>query len=302
MKYFPLLALLLVSLAAKSQINAEDNSVQVIGYWDKNEKHTYGFISEKASVKGNDTIITESISYKVDITVVDSTAKSYTLQWKYYDVAAKTENKVAEKLAKLNEGLVVKFTTDEYGAFNQLLNWEDIKKHNEKAVKLLEKESSATIRQTVVALIKDKYKSREAIERHTLKEILQFYTFNGIGLKKGEVIEEDITEENPITKSPMKSHMKVELYDVNVEDSDYILKFWQTFDKGAIAPLVTEMFRDLIGNDAKKITEFVEDATLNDYYITQFHNTGWPISSYFERSIKIKTSQNLETREVELLD
>ncbi len=296
------MALLLGSLAAKSQINPENSSVQVIGYWDKNEKHTYDFLNEKSKVKGKDTIVTESISYKVDMVVLDSTATSYTVQWKYRDVKATTENKSAQKLALLNEGLVIKFKTDEFGAFSELLNWEDIKKHNEKAYQLLEKEADATFRQAMIAVIRERYSTREAIEAHSLKEVAHFYTFHGLGLEKGEVIENDVDEENAITKTIMKTHIKIELFDVNVEDADYIIKFWQTYDRNAIMPVVTEMLGDITGKDTKKLNDIINKASLTDYQVSQIHDSGWPISSYFERLVNINDTQNLETRYVSLVE
>lgn len=296
------MALLLGSLAAKSQINTENGSVQVIGYWDKNEKHTYDFLNEKSKIKGKDTIVTESISYKIDIVVLDSTATNYTVQWKYHDIKAITENKSAKKLALMNEGLVIKFRTDELGAFSELLNWEDIKKHNEKATKLLEKESDATLRQALMAVIKEKYSTREAIEAHSLKEVAHFYTFHGLGLEKGEVIENDVDEENAITKTIMKTHVKIELFDVNIEDADYIIKFWQTYDRNAIMTVVTEMLGDISGKDTKKLNDIISNAVLTDYHVSQIHDSGWPVSSYYERVVRINDTENLETRYVSLVE
>lgn len=80
MKIYLAVIVLLFSLTVKSQINPADSTVQVVAYWNKNETQTFELRHTKSKIKGNDTIITSNISYKADVTVLDSTATSYTIQ------------------------------------------------------------------------------------------------------------------------------------------------------------------------------------------------------------------------------
>lgn len=291
MKHLLLLALLLASITAVPQINPEGTGAQVIGYWDNNEKQTYAFVHEKARVNQADTTVTETTTYKVDITILDSTATSYTVSWKYRDYIIKSGNAMSEKLTSLYDGLEIKFKTDEFGSFAELLNWEDIKKHNEAAFKMLEKDSS--IAQNIIAVIKSTYSTREAIESHSIKDIIQFYGFHGTAFDVNETIEEEITEDNGFGNIPIKSNITVEIEDIDVENATYILRFWQSFSPESVNILLDSLFKELIGESTKGK---IGDITIEDYSGVVMHDTGWPVEMYYERVVDIEGIQIVETR------
>lgn len=62
------------------QINMQDSSVQVVGYWNKNETQSYTITDEKYKVQNGDTTAREFYKFDVDITIIDSTADSYTIE------------------------------------------------------------------------------------------------------------------------------------------------------------------------------------------------------------------------------
>lgn len=294
-KALTLLALILF-FPVFAQINTEDSSVQIVGYWDNKEKHTYSFQYLKMSVKGNDTVVSEDIKYKADIQVTDSTATSYTVQWRYYNIEANCKNEAANKLAKLNEGLVVNITTDEVGSFKELLNWEDIKKHNEKGAMLLVKDSGSNMEQKGAAYIREKYSSKDAIERHSIRDIQQFYDFHGIQLKLGEPIDTETAEENSMTKEPVKSRIRCELSEIDAENGSYIVRLSQTFDGAGVTGLLQGLLGEMM--DEKKVSEFIKDVTMEDYRAADMHESGWPLEMYFERIMKLNNMDIVEIRSI----
>jgi hypothetical protein len=294
-KLFTILAVISFAVPALSQINAEDSSVQIIGYWDNKEKHTYTVQYYKMSVQGNDTIVTDDISYKADILVTDSTATSYTVQWKFYNIVANCKNEMANKLAKLNEGLVINIVTDEMGSFQELMNWEEIKKHNEKAARLLVFDSGNNIEEKTRVYLKGKYSSKEAIERHSLNDIQQFYDFHGIQLKIGEPLDEQVSEEVPITKEPVKSRIQCELTEIDAENGSYIVKMNQSFDGAGVKVMLKDLMVELLDEEAG---EFIKDVSIQDYRAAEMHESGWPLELYFERVMHVNDTENIETRSI----
>lgn len=51
----------LTTFTTFGQIHLEDSTVQVIGFWDKNEKQNYAVSLEKIKIKGADTTSREMI-------------------------------------------------------------------------------------------------------------------------------------------------------------------------------------------------------------------------------------------------
>jgi hypothetical protein len=98
---------ILLSVNLFGQINIADSTVQVIGYWDKNEKQSYEISFEKYKLKEGDTTSRELVRYNVDITVIDSTSASYTVEWFYRNYRIETENSIAKKLMSLSENMKV---------------------------------------------------------------------------------------------------------------------------------------------------------------------------------------------------
>lgn len=60
----------LMPIKTYGQINMNDSTVQVIGYWDKNEKQTYIVTNQSYKVKNSDTSSRESYKYAVDMAPV----------------------------------------------------------------------------------------------------------------------------------------------------------------------------------------------------------------------------------------
>ena len=73
--------LFLFSSTLFGQISVKDSTVQVIGYWAKQETQSYNISYNKFKIKSKDTISRELMNYEVDIKIIDSTANSYTIEW-----------------------------------------------------------------------------------------------------------------------------------------------------------------------------------------------------------------------------
>lgn len=293
MKKLLILALSLLSGVAQCQINSEDNSVQIIAFFDKGEKQTYDFLYEKAKVKGTDTTTTVKVKYKVDITVVDSTATSYTIEWKYRDYHIDNADLMTKKLLAMYEGLVIRFTTDELGSVTAFENWEEIRDHNKKMMDIVlgDLKNDKTIR-----AIMEKFMTREVIESSMTKDIAMFHSFHGIGLSMDEVIEEEIEEESPLGGKPIKSAITLELEQIDVENSDFIVKFYQSFDSSAIGDIMTSVVGEFIDTIPADVTEKMNEASLEDYLGAQIHESGWLITAYYERVITIDDMTGIEMR------
>ena len=271
--------ILLIPFFSFCQINVADSTVQVITYWDKHEKMIYDIATSKAKVKGNDTIFTQKANFKVDIEVLDSTATSYTVQWKYKDYVSLLSDESAELLANLYNGLTIKFTTDELGTFDKLLNWKEIKEHNERVFSGLQGKTNS--QEILGKMLRKQFSSQQAIEEHSIKEIQLFHSFNGIGMKEGEVIEENVSKETFIGES-VNSDITVELTEIDYENNTYIIKYWEDFEGESVIKLINSLFPFFKDEFEKSIGD---DMYLNDFMGANIHETGWPLYLIYERTL-----------------
>ena len=85
MKTKAILSSLLVCIVTTlpAQINLNDSTVQVVAYWSKGDSYDYLYDYYKYNIQGKDTISWERTISKINITVIDSTENSYTLQAVY---------------------------------------------------------------------------------------------------------------------------------------------------------------------------------------------------------------------------
>lgn len=291
-------ACFLFSLITHAQINPADSSVQVIAYWANKEKQSYNFTNEKFNVINNDSLITESVKYKVNITVLDSSDTGYILEWKYgsYESSSKAE----QSAAKLYNGLALKFATDEMGSFKEWLNLEEIKKHKDNALESMKNEASDVLLKTYITTLKIKYSTEEGLIDFISKDIDNFYTFNGLSFKSDEPIEENLPEELDSGKS-INTLVTIRLSDIDVEDGSYILKFWQEYDSEDVQQYMADFFSEFLGDMIKrKDIKAFKNMGLEDYYGVHMHETGWPLYVRYQRTVITDDMQRLEVKTIEI--
>lgn len=301
MKIYLAVIVLLFSLTVKSQINPADSTVQVVAYWNKNETQTFELRHTKSKIKGNDTLITSNISYKADVTVLDSTATSYTIQWKYRDyIVENMENNVTmAAFIKIYNGLTVEYKTDELGSFTELLNWEEIKKHNDEAFELLKKELNPTLSQTILTTLMEKFSTKEAVNAYSLKDIQLFHGFFGLAVKQGEMIEQKVQQEQPFNNKPVNTLITLSLEEIDFEEGTYIIKYWEDFESEGVKVLLKDLFTEILGDQKDKYKDdTIKSIALTDYCGVNMHESGWPIQIHYERLVSIENTEALETRSI----
>jgi hypothetical protein len=309
MRITPFLLLLLLPLKFLGQINPADSTVQVVAYWDKSEKHTYILTWQKLKVTGKDTIITQDIRYKADVSVLDSTANSYTVEWKYRDYSF--GNTTGKQIEQSGMGSVIqsfqntpaRFKTDETGSFKELLNWEEIRDKF--------KGSFDFIRQTLklpeeFAAFSENGLSRSSIEEIAIKDIQLFHMFYGIKLNLGVPVEEQIDSGNERI-GPLKSDISLLLEQIDFKESLYKLTYYQSYDEATISktlmPFVLSMLPDAVSDKEKQKINGTKFKSLEDFHMSVNHDSGWPISMLYDRIITFENNeQAIERRTIKFVD
>ncbi len=285
------------------QISMTDSTVQVIGYWDKNEKQTYIVTNQSYKVKNSDTSSRESYKYAVDITIVDSTADSYTIDWFYHDYDIKTDNELIKKLSSIAEDMTVTITTDGLGAFKEVKNWKDIRDFILKGTKMLKKETKDIPNlDKVIKQMEDMYSTKESIEAAAIKEIQQFYTYHGGKYKLGEEITASMKVANLYGGAPFDTEVTLWLDEINTEDNNSIIRMQQIVNSEQLTKTTFDYLTKMSESMKAPGPKWDDFPPLKNetWTSSRIHNAGWVIYSIESQKVSAEDVTNVKENIIEL--
>ncbi|MBR4882714.1 MAG: hypothetical protein IKU18_02425, partial [Bacteroidales bacterium] len=149
-KMFILCLCLMTAFQAFAQINLKDSTAQVVAYWSKGERYCYNYAAQTIDIKGTDTTEVSYSESKFELEVIDSTANGYLVNYTKLSeaVSIPDENSpvagLMKNLANIGNSISITFRTDEYGTFQEIVNFDEYKKglmsQLEILIKVMEKE------------------------------------------------------------------------------------------------------------------------------------------------------------------
>ena len=129
-----LLVLLIFTISLFGQ--TDTTKVAFIAYWSKGDSYDFKVTKVKKQWTNDKLTKNDSTQYIANFKVLDSTEKSYTLQWSFKNLLASNYrenlNKLYEDKQAVNDIIKkydvtkVIYKTDEYGEFLEIINWKDI--------------------------------------------------------------------------------------------------------------------------------------------------------------------------------
>lgn len=299
---FFLASFILMTISVFGQINLPDSTVQVIGYWDKNEKQSYTVTTEKFKVKDADTTSREAIKYDIDVTILDSAAKSYTMEWFYKNYQVKSDNEFSRKAAALANDMKVIIKTNELGVFSEVVNWKEIRDETRKTMKTLRKDfKHVPAMDRIMDRLEASFSSKEAIEGMMVADIQQFLTFHGAKYQLGEVLEGKIKVPNILGAKDFDSAFNVYLDEINAEDNNYIMRASQAVDEEQLIQATLNYLAsmsDKKGAGPKR--EDLKELKHETLTSSRIHNSGWVIYSIQTKTVTSENNSQIEERIIEI--
>jgi hypothetical protein len=304
MRFFLLLQIWLgVSFSACAQINLEDSTVQVIGFWNKGEKQNYSVLLEKFKTKDNDTTSRERTLYDVEVTVKDSTANSYLVEWHYKNYQIETDNQFTKKLIALAEDIKVVIKTDELGAIVEVVNWEEVRDYIKKATAQLKKEFKDIPKiNEIVSQVEATFSTRQSVESAAIADAQQFYTFHGAKYNLGEVLTAQIKVPNLVGPEPFDSDITAYLDEINADDNNYIMRSTQAVNSEQLTEAtyhyLVKMSNGMGVSPPKR--EDIKPLTNETFIASRIHGSGWVIYSIQTKTVTSDNVTNVEERTIEI--
>ena len=287
-----------------AQINKENSTVQTIAYWNLGEKQEYSITREQVKLKENDTISKKISTYDVDITVVDSTATSYIVEWNYKNNKDQGNYELNEK----ENGLKIRFKTDEMGTFQEVLNLNEVQNYVKKTFDKLKNSINNSSKETEPFFnnMKNMFTTKEILESVFLNDIQVFHSFYGGQYTLSEVVEDQIEIDNVFGGSPYLADITLVLEDIDFEEDSYVLKYYQTINPEQFKTVVEDVSEQLgkgISSDEEKLDfdKFGINGFENEVYIgSVIHDSGWILYTNYTKSIALENYTNIDSVIIEM--
>jgi hypothetical protein len=302
------LASVVLPFGGVAQISVADSSAQCIAYWSKGDTMTYNVTTSKMKVKGADTTMAEQGSYTVDIIVLDSTAKSYTLVWAYRNYEFGTDNPIVQKLADMYKDMTVKVKTDEMGAITEVLNWKELRDNSNRFYKQLMKDVKELKElpgfKTMMDQMMKNFSSKEAIESLAVADVQQFHSFHGAAYTLNNEIAGRIQVPNFLGGAPLDADVTLMMEELNVEEGNYVLRMTEAVDSEQLTQATFNYLLTMASSmgvdppkreDLKSLENVVETAA-------RIHESGWPLYTVQTKTVSGEGIVQIEERVIELMD
>lgn len=304
--------ILLIALLIISNLNAigqnqffpnlkKPNVVTTIIYMRNGETMNYHVTETKSNYKNGKEKPQSSIKteYDIELKITDSTEKTYNYELTYSGF--KTENGETDldnELAKIMEGVTIKFQTDEIGIFDTITNLNELSKTmiesidviSEKYLNLIKKEEEKKLMKNKLEFMKVVFTQPENMEVAFQEDILSIFSLYGIEMTLNKPQEYEI--EFPLLenislfgkatltlKTIDKTNNKCNFESIERPDKGEINRFLTTFI-GIFFPEIDEKDRK------EKIPDIKFNGSTNVNYIME-------LSSGKMKSIKRKSTSKM---------
>ncbi len=285
------------------QINIADSSAQIIGYWSIGDKQSYDMSLEKYKTHGGDTSSRILIRYEVDITIKDSTADSYTIEWFYKNYEVETDIPFVGEFMKAAEDVSVLIKTDEYGAVKEVLNWEEVRDYMGNSMKILMKEFADVpelnqmIEQTMAA-----FNSKESVEANAIQDAIQFYTFHGGRYVLNEEVNGQMQFANNFGGPPFDVDVNLWMDELNEENDNSVIRMYQEVNPEQLKKATFEyLFKSGFFGEEMPNIEDLPGVTNEVWTASRIHgSTGWTTYSISTKEVTSEGNVNFEERIIEI--
>lgn len=292
-------------------IAPKDSTVDVIGWFAKNDTADYLIRESIWKISPNDTVMSASASTKVRIIVTDSTSKGFKMDYTIlemrgdtFDVSpiGKVQRALTESWGKKIAGTTVHFETDEYGKITKITNLGEIKKQAKSLYKdiineVLGLEDIKQIKETGLEIkdLMDKDDIDEMVEGF-VEELKLLFRYHGLSMNIGEY-----SEHEDATESSFATDIYTEV-SLDKDDGTYTVtsQTTATIPNSQVKEMLMDKVKDIAGEDIVEKNSgalddiFKSDATTENVLSIIYHPVGWPLKVVKQSSFKMEDVQKAE--------
>ena len=299
-----LILLILCSIKASGQMDFQDSTAQVITYWDLGEKYEYAVTFQQLSYSEKDTTKNETMTYDVEVTVIDSTENNYVVKWFYKNIETNSKNPLIQKLVKASEDIEVDIKLDALGVIQEVVNWEEVRDYMVKSIGEMKSDLPEIPEiEKMFQQIESTYSSKASIEAAAIQDVQQFHNFHGGKYPLNEKLTGQIKTPNIYyPEKPFDTNLIVILEELDEENSQFRIRSIHEVDTEQLTQSAFQYVSELFSNLNQKIPkrEEFENLTNSVETVSRIHNTGWVLESILWKEVFVDGLTNMEIRTIQM--
>ncbi|MCH7414269.1 hypothetical protein MM213_12285 [Belliella sp. R4-6] len=292
------------SVYSSTFAQVDTTKVSFIAYWSVGDVYKYEVSKYKKQWSGDDLIKNDSSKYLAKFEVIDSTETSYKVKWEYENEIFRSAEIPDEVLNKIGYSSITEviFLTDEYGTYQGIENWEEIRDMIIGVFDVLipilsEGKDTESIYSALSPMI-EMYKTKAGIEDYLLPELNYFHFPLGSEFAIGEVFEYEEFLANMFGNEKIKAKAKVYLDEVDFEDDYCILIQEMELDEKGSKKMVSDYFK-LLKLESEELDIAMEEAIMeiNDFNVFGYYfYPGVPDYIHVKREVYFELGEEVSSR------
>lgn len=285
------------------QINMQDSTSQVVGYWRIGESLTLSITDTKYNLKNGDSTNVHFLKYEVDVTIKDSTDSNYLIEWDYKNYEVTSQNPIITKVMESAADIKVLIKTDAFGSVLEVVNWEEVRDYiKEQSEELRNEFGDLPQINGILTKMMSIYSTKEAVENNAIKDAMQYYAYHGRQYKLNEEVAGNVKMVNNYGGEPFDSEMTVILEMIDEERGESIIKLNQVIDSKQLTDATYSYLKrsGVFGDELVARDEF--PSLSNEIWIgSVVHSySGWVTYSIETREVVTENHIAIEERVIEL--
>ena len=295
--------MILAVFQAQTQNSANQTTASIFAGWDEGDQQLLQVNNTKER-RMNGTLQQEtSSSYEARLNVAQASEKGYTIHWTFRNiVTGQQQNPILQHLARMTEDMTVIYKTGPKGAFNELINWEEIRDHLNKALDEMEQQYGQNPQvKAAFNQIRSMFQTRESIEQSLIKEIQLYHSLYGGEYTLNKEVKAASTLPNILGGEPFPAVLSVEMTELKPQKQSCRVKVSQRIDKEKGSEILHDFARKMARTsgsempDQQKLPDF-EITDQQEYQVDLDH--GWMKRVYNKRTIRAQGMEQIQTYEI----
>lgn len=298
------LALILLAFIPIFSGYSQDSAASCIAYWKLGETKIYSIVHEKNTIDSAGRNSPFKLAYEAWVTVIDSTAKSYTIKWVFHLPKQTTIPPATSDSMPVYNGMSMIFRITDVGGFIELLNWEEVR---DTYIRMMQLSLPKKVDSAAVAAIqtsKNLFHSKEMVESVFIQEIQLFHVPYGY---KFSVVEVAVRTEiaNPFGGDPFPAVETSKLTDLDPKKDEFTLAFDMRIDKGNVKGLVDSLVKKLNIKEDQEMKAAREQYSFDLHDFSEYHfikSSGWIRRLYYKRTTVLAGASRTDAYTITLKD
>lgn len=284
-----------------SSFAQSDSTLSFIAYWKKGDVKYFNISQNKAQYKNDSLTKSDYSSYTVRLEVKDSTQEGYLFNWQVENsiLSGLKLSKSAEAIAKKYDTLSVLYRTNDAGAFQEIVNWKELRAGLLEMfdVLILDDSNKTPKLKEIMEPIKVLFSTQENITNLVFKEIQFIHYPMGLMFQVKDTIFYKEALANPLGGAPIQADAKFYFNVINRNKQRCQFENTLKMDTLDFKKMTMDLFEKILSNNVyesdekrdsslKSIKAEMEklkvDIRDSNVYVYEY-NPGWPIKIHTQR-------------------